>query len=76
LDLTGRVALTDSALGAVEEASALVVATQWPEYRHIAAAEVSTRMVRRLVLDANRFTGETLGAGSGIEYLSVGRACA
>jgi hypothetical protein len=31
-------------------------------------------MVRRLVLDANRFTGETLGIEAGIEYLSVGRS--
>ena len=54
--------------------AALVVSTQWPEYRQIAAAEISTRMARRLVLDANRFTGDTLGAGPGIEYLSVGKA--
>ena len=73
-DLAGHVRLVDSALAAVEDASALVVSTQWPEYRQIAAVDVSTRMVRRLVLDANRFTGETLGTGPGIEYLSVGRA--
>ncbi len=73
-DLTGRILLVDGALSAVQAASALVVATAWPEYRQIAAGEVTARMTRRLVLDANRFTGETLGKDASIEYLSVGKA--
>ena len=73
-DLVGPIKLVHSALAAVEDASALVVSTEWPEYRQIAAAEVSTRMVRPLVLDASRFLGVTLGNNAGIEYVSVGRS--
>ena len=73
LDLVGRIALADSALSAIHGASALVVSTPWPEYRQVAAAEVAARMARHLVLDANRFTGETLGSEAGIEYVSVGK---
>jgi UDPglucose 6-dehydrogenase len=72
--LEGRLVLAESALSAVQGASALVVATPWPEYREVAAADVASRMTRRLVLDANRFTVATLGVYAGIEYLSVGRA--
>jgi UDPglucose 6-dehydrogenase len=73
-DLVDRFVLAESALSAVRGASALVVATPWPEYREIAAADVAAGMTRRLVLDANRFTVNTLGAHADIEYLSVGKA--
>ena len=66
--------LVDTALGAAEGASALVVATPWPEYLHIPADDVTARMTRRLVLDAGGFLSETLGRDSGIEYLRVGKA--
>ena len=73
LDLVGRVALADSALSAIDGASALVVSTPWPEYRQVAAGDVAERMVRHLILDASRFTDETLGSEAGIEYVSVGK---
>jgi UDPglucose 6-dehydrogenase len=69
-----RVVLVEDALSAVQGASALVVATPWPEYRQVAADDVARRMTRRLVLDANRFASETLGRCTAMEYLSVGRA--
>jgi UDPglucose 6-dehydrogenase len=72
-DLVGGVALADSALSAVEGASALVISTPWPEYRQVAAEEVAARMTRPLILDASRFTRETLGSAAGIEYVSVGK---
>lgn len=68
--------LADSALDAADRAAALVVATPWPEYRSIPAADLSARMAGRVVLDASRFLGETLGADPGLEYLSVGRTIA
>ena len=56
-------------------ASALVVATPWPEYRQVAAGDVATRMVRGLVLDANGYLNATLGTHDGIEHVTVGRTC-
>ena len=73
-ELSAFVLLADSALGAADGASALVVATPWPEYRELPSVALATRMVRPLVLDAGRFLGETLGASADIEYLSVGKA--
>jgi UDPglucose 6-dehydrogenase len=73
-DLAACVQLAGTALDAAEAASALVVATPWPEYLQVAAGEVAARMERPLVLDANRFLAQTLGSVPGIEYLSVGKA--
>jgi UDPglucose 6-dehydrogenase len=70
--LAAQLELTDSAAAAADGASALVVATPWPEYRTIAASDIAARMERRLVLDANRFLADTLGRHQEIEYVSVG----
>ncbi|MEO8257181.1 MAG: nucleotide sugar dehydrogenase [Acidobacteriota bacterium] len=70
--LDAEVELTGSAVAAVDGASALVVATPWPEYRTIAPGDVVARMARPLVLDANRFLAGTLGDDAAIEYVSVG----
>jgi UDPglucose 6-dehydrogenase len=65
--------LAGDPLDAVTGASALVVSTPWPEYRGVEADSVAARMTRRLVLDASRFLGDTLGRRPDVEYLSVGR---
>jgi UDPglucose 6-dehydrogenase len=74
--LAARVELAGSAPGAVQGASALVVATPWPEYKEISSAELKGRMVRALVLDPGRFLKDTLGADPDVEYVSVGTATA
>jgi UDPglucose 6-dehydrogenase len=66
--------LSDTPLGAVEGASALIVATPWPEYRDETVANVGPRMKRRLVIDANRFLAKTFGSAPDVEYVSVGKA--
>ncbi len=75
-DLAVRMHRADSALAALDGASALVVTTPWPEYREFSADDVIRQMARPLVLDANRFLGDTLGTHAGVEYLSVGKATA
>jgi len=72
-DLASRLHLAEDPLTAVDGASALVVATPWPDYRQADVGAVATRMKRPLVLDANRFLGETLGRHGRIQYVSVGR---
>ena len=72
-DLAARITLVDSALAAVDGASALVVSTPWPDYRQVAPADVAARMINGLVLDANRFLGATLGADASMRYVSVGK---
>jgi len=73
-DVADRVHVATDPLDAVTGASALVVSTPWPEYRGVEADSVLSRMERRLVLDAARFLGDTLGCRTDVEYVSVGRA--
>ena len=74
VELAARIELVDSALAAAQGASAVVVATPWPEYKEISAGDLKARMVRALVIDPGRFLVDTLGRGDGIEYVSVGTA--
>lgn len=69
-----EVTLCKSAADAMGGASALVVATEWPEFRKIGAEEIAMRMKRPLVLDQSRFLASQLGADKRIEYVRVGSA--
>lgn len=67
----GRIQLAPSAAAAVVGASALVIATEWPELRAVDLVAALATMTRRLVLDANRFLVNQV-ANSSAEYLAVG----
>jgi len=71
--LAARVTLASTPLDAIAHADALVVSTPWPLYRDVAASEVLSRLAGRLVIDANRFLGRTLGGCLEFTYVSVGR---
>jgi UDPglucose 6-dehydrogenase len=66
------VELAAGAAAAAEGADALVVCTEWPEFRQMDWREVTSMMKRPLVLDANRFLEREM-IGTDAEYLSVGR---
>lgn len=53
-------------------ADALVVATEWPAYRQVNLDQLATTMVGRLVVDANRFLGATVGGDERFTMVSVG----
>ncbi len=65
------ITLAPSADAAVRGASALVIATQWPEFKQLDLAPLLAGMARKLVLDANRFLADRV-AGLGVEYYAVG----
>jgi UDPglucose 6-dehydrogenase len=69
--LATKIALTETPAAAVEGASALVIATEWPELRAVDLADALRRMQRPLVLDANRFLARQV-AGLDAEYYAVG----
>jgi UDPglucose 6-dehydrogenase len=63
-----------SPVQAAEGAEALVVATEWPEYRQVNLDALASAMSGRLVVDANRFLGTTAGADERFTMASVGVA--
>lgn len=72
-ELNGTIDLKQSAREAIEGASAIVVATEWPEFKDISADQVISWMGKPLVLDANGFLREHLGSENKIDYFAVGR---
>lgn len=74
--LAACLSLAGTPLDAVRDADALVVATPWPEYREVEPSAVREAMASPIVLDANRFLGDSVGNQAGVRYFSVGRPTA
>ncbi|HEY9778032.1 MAG TPA: nucleotide sugar dehydrogenase [Planktothrix sp.] len=73
-DVSNCVELKSSLSEALKDARAVVVATAWPEYKEITAADLSRIMHNPLVLDAGAFLRPTLAGAKNIKYVSVGKS--
>ena len=73
-ELLDVMTLAGTPLEAVDGAAAVVVATEWPEFRSVSVDAVVSRMTEPLVLDANRFLASTLGSDARVRYATVGRS--
>jgi UDPglucose 6-dehydrogenase len=63
-----------STLDAVlDGAEAVVVATEWPEFKALSAQQLRARMARPLVVDPNQFVQATLAGRTDVEYLTIGK---
>ena len=60
--------------GALKDADAAVICTEWPQFRQADWANLVTAMRQPVFVDANRFLEMELKSIAGIEHLSVGRA--
>lgn len=67
-----EVSVSTRAEDVLADADAAVVATEWPEFRTLAAETFRMRMKRALVLDAGGFLSALRGT-PGVEHLVVGR---
>ena len=68
---SGKVRHCADTLNAVEDAHALIIATEWPMYREITADRVLERASPLTILDAGRFVSGYDGA-PGVRYVAVG----
>lgn len=59
-------------LATVRGAQALVIATEWPIYREIAADQLAQGSAQLAVLDANRFLSKLAMAPGALRYFAVG----
>jgi len=66
--------LLHSVENALAQADAVVICTEWPQFREVNWAQAATKMRRALVIDANRFLEKPLQGVAGVEHISVGRA--
>lgn len=68
---SGRVASHEKALDAVVDADALVIGTEWPEFRESAEHLLSVVKPDLIVIDANRHLLKVIAA-FGLKYIAVG----
>jgi UDPglucose 6-dehydrogenase len=74
IDVDG-VELCAEPLAAAASASALVVMTEWPDYRNIDGGAIEDALAgKKIILDANRFLGSQLADHPGVVYATVGKA--
>jgi UDPglucose 6-dehydrogenase len=72
-NLVPGVEFADSALQAVHNAEALVLATEWDEFHSIDMAEVQQRMRTPLVFDGRNLFDPVMMRELGFEYYGIGR---
>jgi UDPglucose 6-dehydrogenase len=73
LDGPGTLAFAESAFAAIDGADALVVATEWPEFRRPDLEKVRALLARPLVFDGRNVFDVERMAELGFEYTSIGR---
>ncbi len=69
----GRVAYAGHRYDALDGADAVVVLTEWQEYRALDLAEVKRRMRRPVVIDARNLYDPAKMRAAGFTYASIGR---
>ncbi|EWY42828.1 hypothetical protein N825_01145 [Skermanella stibiiresistens SB22] len=72
-DLHPVVALAASADDVVEGADALVIATEWPEFKSLGVASVVARMREAVILDQNGFLPRDFATDVRIHYATIGK---
>ncbi len=63
----------DSSLDAVDGADAVVLVTEWPEFRELEWAEVAGRMTGKVVIDGRNFIDPAIVREAGLVYEGIGR---
>lgn len=71
LEWNGLVQRFDDALAALREAQALLIGTEWPEYKKIPVEHVAGASPGLVVLDPNRFLS-SLSTTTRLRYIAVG----
>ncbi len=72
-DLASSATCAPDALAAARGAHAVVVATEWPEFRSLAADDIAAAMAGDIILDSGRYLAANLGATNRFKLFSVGR---
>jgi len=65
--------LSPSAADAMQGAHAVVICTEWPEFRDYPWPTLIASMAQPVVIDANRLVEKSVASVAGLVYLTVGR---
>ena len=72
--LPAAVEIAGSMLAAVTDADAVVIVTEWPEFRAVLSAEVHAAMRRPLIVDGRNLLDPNEAVAAGFTYVPIGRA--
>jgi UDPglucose 6-dehydrogenase len=67
------VEFADSALGALEDADACILVTEWPEFKDVDWSAAAERMVGNLVIDGRNYLSAATVQAAGFVYEGIGR---
>jgi len=73
VELRATIHLRASARAALASVDAVVVTTEWPEFKDLTAADFTETMRTAIVLDPKRSLGEPLMTDDRIRYIAIGR---
>ena len=68
-----RIDYADSAMEAVDGADALVIVTEWKEFRSPNFEEIRDRLRERVIFDGRNMYAPEIPAAAGLEYHAIGR---
>jgi len=66
--------LTEDAMSALNDADALVIVTEWTEFRSPDFAAIKARLANPVIFDGRNLFDPKTVAAAGLSYLSIGRA--
>jgi UDPglucose 6-dehydrogenase len=72
-DREPRVSFADTPLGALEGCEALLIVTEWKEFRSPDFAAIKQRLKQPLVFDGRNLYDPKIVVDAGLEYFSIGR---
>ncbi len=72
-DLSAKIERTSSALDALQGADALILATEWDEFRSLDLEQAKQRMKGNIIMDARNLLDPAQAKRLGFTYLAVGR---
>jgi UDPglucose 6-dehydrogenase len=71
--LASAVTIAGSVDAVFADSEAVVLATEWPEFRELNFAVLVPSMKRALLIDQNAFTSKQLSGFAGLEYIVAGK---
>jgi UDPglucose 6-dehydrogenase len=71
-DISRYVQIQQNANAALQSADAVVISTEWPDFKNLSADDFVTHLKHPRVLDASGFIAKNIGTDARIKYYSVG----
>ncbi|MBK1789635.1 UDP-glucose dehydrogenase family protein [Persicirhabdus sediminis] len=72
-ELDGVIEFADNMYDCLDDAEALVIATEWPQFANVDIAELKKRMRSHLIFDGRNLLDPETVKAQGVEYYSIGR---